>query len=94
MEDFQEQEYEFLRRLEEERVDRRTLVRRGLAAGIGLDRAVAVAGRARGAEAGAREAARRRGRLVSLAEMVKEAKKEGAPQHDRAAAATGRTTAR
>ena len=36
MEDFQEQEYEFLRRLEEERVDRRTLVRRGLAAGIGL----------------------------------------------------------
>ena len=36
MEDFQEQEYEFLRRLEEERIDRRTLVRRGLAAGIGL----------------------------------------------------------
>ena len=36
MEDFQEQEYEFLRRLEEERVDRRTIVRRGLAAGIGL----------------------------------------------------------
>ena len=26
MEDFQEQEYEFLRRLEEERSDRRTLV--------------------------------------------------------------------
>ena len=36
MEDFQEQEYEFLRRLEEERVDRRTLVKRGLAAGVGL----------------------------------------------------------
>ena len=30
MEDFQEQEYEFLRRLEEERLDRRTLVRRGV----------------------------------------------------------------
>ena len=36
MEDFQEQEYEFLRRLEEERIDRRTMVKRGLAAGIGL----------------------------------------------------------
>ena len=36
MEDFQEQEYEFLRRLEEERVGRRTLLKRGLAAGAGL----------------------------------------------------------
>ena len=36
MEDFQEQEYEFLRRLGEEKVDRRTLVKRGLAAGAGL----------------------------------------------------------
>ena len=36
MEDFQEQEYEFLRRLEDERVGRRTLVKRGLAVGAGL----------------------------------------------------------
>jgi hypothetical protein len=34
MEDFQEQEYEFFRRLEEERIDRRKLLRRGLAAGV------------------------------------------------------------
>ena len=31
MEDYQEQEYEFLRRLEEERIGRRTLLKRGLA---------------------------------------------------------------
>ena len=36
MEDFQEQEYEFLRRLEEEQIGRRTLLKRGLAAGAGL----------------------------------------------------------
>ena len=36
MEDFQEQEYEFLRRLEEEKLDRRKLLRRGLVAGAGL----------------------------------------------------------
>ena len=36
MEDFQEQEYEFLRRLEEEKVGRRTVLKRGLAAGAGL----------------------------------------------------------
>jgi len=36
VEDYQEQEYEFLRRLEEESLDRRTLLRRGLAAGAGL----------------------------------------------------------
>ena len=36
MEDFQEQEYEFLRRLEEEKVGRKTLLKRGLAAGAGL----------------------------------------------------------
>jgi putative spermidine/putrescine transport system substrate-binding protein len=36
MEDYQEQEYEFWRRLEEERIDRRKLLRRGLVAGAGL----------------------------------------------------------
>ncbi len=36
MEDFQEQEYEFLRRLDEERVDRRKLLKRGLATAAGL----------------------------------------------------------
>ena len=36
MEDFQEQEYEFLRRLEEEKIGRRRLLKRGLAAAAGL----------------------------------------------------------
>ena len=36
MEDFQEQEYEFFRKLEEERIDRSRLLKRGLAAGFGL----------------------------------------------------------
>ena len=36
MEDYQEQEYEFLRKLEEERIGRGTLLKRGLAAGVGL----------------------------------------------------------
>ncbi len=36
MEDYQEQEYEFWRRLEEEQLDRRRLLKRGLAAGVGL----------------------------------------------------------
>ena len=36
MEDYQEQEYEFWRRLDEESLDRRKLLRRGLAAGAGL----------------------------------------------------------
>jgi putative spermidine/putrescine transport system substrate-binding protein len=36
VEDYQEQEYEFWRRLDEETLDRRRLLRRGLAAGAGL----------------------------------------------------------
>jgi putative spermidine/putrescine transport system substrate-binding protein len=36
VEDYQEQEYEFWRRLDEESLDRRKLLRRGLAAGAGL----------------------------------------------------------
>jgi putative spermidine/putrescine transport system substrate-binding protein len=76
MHDFQEQEYEFLRRLEEERVDRRTLVRRGLGAGVGLTIL---------SLSPAALAARRRalvdppmvGRKIKLSEFVAEAKKEG-----------------
>ena len=76
MEEFQEQEYEFLRRLEEERIDRRTLVRRGLGAGIGLT----VLSLSPGALAARKQALANppvAGRLVSMAEMIKEAKKEG-----------------
>ena len=76
MEDFQEQEYEFLRRLEEERLDRRRLLRRGLAAGVGLTVLTTPAGAL---------AARRKvlatppllGRTLTLKEFVAEAKKEG-----------------
>ena len=77
MEDFQEQEYEFLRRLEEERIDRRTLVRRGLGAGIGLT-VLSLSPAALAARKQALANPPVAGRLVSIAEMVKEAKKEGA----------------
>jgi putative spermidine/putrescine transport system substrate-binding protein len=77
MEDFQEQEYEFLRKLEEERIDRRTLVRRGLGAGIGLTvLSLSPAALAARKQALANPPVARR--LVSMAEMIKEAKKEGA----------------
>ena len=36
VDEHQEQEYEFLRQLEEEQIDRRKLLKRGLAAGAGL----------------------------------------------------------
>jgi putative spermidine/putrescine transport system substrate-binding protein len=77
MEDFQEQEYEFLRRLEEERIDRRTLVRRGLGAGIGLT-VLSLSPAALAARKQALANPPVAGRLVSMAEMIKEAKKEGA----------------
>lgn len=76
MEDFQEQEYEFLRRLEEERLDRRRLLKRGLAAGVGLTilstPAAALAARQR-----ALQDPPLLGRTLSLSEFVAEAKKEG-----------------
>ena len=75
MEDFQEQEYEFLRRLEEERVDRRQLLKRGLAAGVGLTilstPAAALAARQR-----ATADPPLLGRTLKLSEFVAEAKKE------------------
>lgn len=76
MEDFQEQEYEFLRRLEEERLDRRRLLKRGLVAGVGLTILSTPA-----ATLAARQRALKDppllGRTLSLSEFVAEAKKEG-----------------
>jgi len=76
MEDFQEQEYEFLRRLDEDKMDRRTVLRRGLAAGAGLTILATPA-----AALAAREKALKDppmlGRTVKLSEFVAEAKKEG-----------------
>ena len=76
MEDFQEQEYEFLRRLEEEQIDRRTMLRRGIAAGAALTILTTPA-----AALAARQKALKDppllGRKLKLSEFVAEAKKEG-----------------
>ena len=76
MEDYQEQEYEFFRRLEEDQVDRRKFLKRGLAAGAGLTifslSDVALATRQR-----VLQNPPLRGAGVSVAEMVAQARKEG-----------------
>lgn len=76
MEQFQEHEYEFLRKLEEQRLDRRRLLKRGLAAGAGLTilstPASALAMRNR-----VLKTPPVLGRTLSLSEFVAEAKKEG-----------------
>ena len=76
MEQFQEHEYEFLRKLEEQRLDRRRLLKRGLAAGAGLTilstPASALATRNR-----VLKTPPTLGRTVSIKEFVAEAKKEG-----------------
>ena len=76
MDDFQEQEYEFLRRLDEERLDRRTLLRRGVAAGAGLT-ILSLSPSALAARQKALATAPMLGRSIKLTELVKEAKKEG-----------------
>jgi putative spermidine/putrescine transport system substrate-binding protein len=76
VEDFQEQEYEFLRRLEEERLDRRTLLRRGVAAGAGLT-ILSLSPSALAARQQALATPPTLGRSIKLTELVKEAKKEG-----------------
>ena len=76
MEDYQEQEYEFWRRLQEERIDRGRFLKRGLAAGAGLtifslsDLALATRQRVL-------KDPPLLGRTVSVQELVAEAKKEG-----------------
>jgi len=76
MEDFQEQEYEVLRRLDEERMDRRTVLRRGVAAGVGLTILTTPAA-ALAARRTATATAPMLGRTIKLSEFVAEAKKEG-----------------
>ena len=76
MEDYQEQEYEFFRRLEEERISRSRLLKRGLAAGAGLTifslSDIALAARQR-----ALADPPLYGRSVTVKEMIAEARKEG-----------------
>ena len=76
MEDYQEQEYEFLRRLDEERLDRRGLLKRGLAAGAGLT-ILSLPEAALAARAKALANPPLRGTDMKLADLVKAAKKEG-----------------
>ena len=75
MEDYQEQEYEFLRKLDDT-IDRRRLLKRGLAAGAGLTilstPAAALAARKR-----VLAAPPLRGKDISMTELVAEARKEG-----------------
>ena len=76
MEEFQEREYEFFRKLEEERIDRSRLLKRGLLAGFGLTilstPASALALRRR-----IEATPPLRATTASLKEIVAEAKKEG-----------------
>jgi putative spermidine/putrescine transport system substrate-binding protein len=76
VEGYQEQEYEFLRRLEEERVGRRTLLKRGAAAGAGLT-VLSLSPAALAAKKKALADPPMIGRLAKLSDIVKEAKKEG-----------------
>ncbi|HEY7379940.1 MAG TPA: ABC transporter substrate-binding protein [Gaiella sp.] len=75
MEDYQEQEYEFLRRLEEERLDRGKLLKRGIAAGAGLT-ILSLSPAALAARRQVTADAPLRGTGMKLSELVKEAKKE------------------
>ncbi len=76
MEDFQEQEYEFLRKLEEEKIGRKTLLKRGLAAGAGLT-VMSLSPAALAARSKALADPPTIGRLAKLSEIVAAAKKEG-----------------
>jgi putative spermidine/putrescine transport system substrate-binding protein len=75
MEDFQEQEYEFLRKLEEERIDRRKLLKRGVAAGAGLT-IISLSETALAARSRALANPPLRGKDMTLKELVAAAKKE------------------
>lgn len=76
MEDFQEQEYEFLRKLDEEKVGRRTVLKRGLAAGAGLT-VMSLSPAALAARNKALADPPMIGRLAKVSDIAKEAKKEG-----------------
>src|SRR6476469_9885757 len=76
VEDFQEQEYEFLRRLEEERIGRRKLLMRALATAAGLT-IIALPEAALAARQKALANPPIRGTKKNLAQLVAAAKKEG-----------------
>ncbi|MSO57928.1 MAG: extracellular solute-binding protein [Thermoleophilia bacterium] len=75
MEQWQEQEYEFRRRAGEERIERRRLLRRGLAVGIGLT-VLSLSETALAARAHALADPPLRAKDMSLADLIREAKRE------------------
>jgi putative spermidine/putrescine transport system substrate-binding protein len=76
MEDYQEQEYEFLRRLDEDGLTRRSVLKRGLVAGAGLT-ILASPASALAARKQVLATPPLRGRDISMTELIAEAKKEG-----------------
>ena len=76
MEDYQAEEYEFLRRLEEERIDRKRLLKRGLAAGAGLT-ILSLPESALALRKSILASPPLHGGDISLKELVSQAKKEG-----------------
>jgi len=76
VEDFQEQEYEFLRRLEDEQIGRRKLLKRGLGAGIGLT-VLSLSDTALAARTKALADPPVRGTATNMAALIAAAKKEG-----------------
>src|SRR5712692_5989384 len=76
MEDYEAQEQEFWRKLQEEEISRSQMLRRSAAAAIGLT-AIATPSLALAARRAAAKTPPVLGRTLSLAEFVKQAKKEG-----------------
>src|SRR4051795_13495380 len=76
VEDFQEQEYEFLRRLEDERIGRRRLLKRGVVAGAGLS-IMSLSPAALASRKQVLANVPTKGTIKNLKEIVQEAKKEG-----------------
>jgi putative spermidine/putrescine transport system substrate-binding protein len=76
MQDWQEQEYEFLRRLDEQKLDRRKLLKRGVATGVGLT-IISASPAALAARAKALANPPLRGKDIKMSDLVAAAKKEG-----------------
>jgi putative spermidine/putrescine transport system substrate-binding protein len=76
MEDYEAQEIEFWAKLEEEEMSRSSMLRRSAAAAVGLT-VLGTAGSALGATRARLAAPPLKGSSISMAELIKEAKKEG-----------------
>ena len=88
MEDYEAQEQEFWRKLQEMDMSRSQMLKRSFAAAAGLT-ILSSPGVALGARRLGEASPPLKGRGFSMAELVKQAKKEAQAQHDRAAARLG-----